>query len=146
MGMYRPLCGGIFVYEVIRLIVMLETAVLFALPANSPEGAVFPLLAYMAPNALFPMMGLLFWLRPDEYRPYVFLYTAGKIIGITANLGWLLFFAKNIVLDVIIRGDFIPRLFLGSSFIMIFLDGLCVLGGFLLSRGRSAERVDGELQ
>jgi hypothetical protein len=146
MGEYRPLRGGIFVYDVLRLIVMLETAVLFALPAGGLEEAAFPLLAYMAPNALFPMMALLFWLRPDEYRPYVFLYIAGKIVGIMANLGWLAFSIKNTGLDMIIGGDFRSRVFLGSAFITIFLDGLSVLGGFLLNRGRTkATRIEGGL-
>jgi hypothetical protein len=147
MRKYRPLRGGIFVYDVLRLIVMLETAILFALPANSSEGAVFPLLAYMAPNALFPMMALLFWLRPDEYRSYIFLYIAGKIVGIMANLGWLAFSIKNTTLDTMIHGDFSSRLFLGSTLVMVFLDGLSVLGGFLLDRGRTeAARIEGGLQ
>jgi hypothetical protein len=146
MGEYRPLRGGIFVYDVLRLIVMLETAVLFALPANSSEGAIFPLLVYMAPNALFPMMALLFWRRPDEYKPYVFLYVAGKIVGIMANLGWLAFSIRNTVLDMMFHGDFSSRVFLGSAFVMIFLDGLSVLGGFLLNRGRvKAARIEGGL-
>ena len=147
MGYYRPLRGGIFVYDVLRLIVMLETAVLFALPANSSEGAVFPLLAYMAPNALFPMMALLFWFRPDEYRPYLFLYISGKIVGIMANLGWLAFSIKNTTFDMMILGDFSSRLFLGSAFAMIFLDGFSVLGCFLLNRGRiGVARSEGGLQ
>jgi hypothetical protein len=147
MGEYRPLRGGIFVYDVLRLIVMLETAVLFALPVNSSEGAVFPLLAYMAPNALFPMMALLFWLKPDEYGSYIFLYIAGKIVGIMANLGWLVFSLENTTLDMMIHGDFSSRLFLGSAFVIIFLDGLSVLGGFLLNRIRArAPRIEGGLQ
>ncbi|MDR2053905.1 MAG: hypothetical protein LBP80_10880 [Treponema sp.] len=147
MGEYRPLRGGIFVYDVLRLIVMLETAVLFALPANSPEGAVFPLLAYMAPNALFPMMALLFWLRPGEYRSYIFLYIAGKIVGIMANLGWLAFSVRNTALDMMTQGDFSSRLFLGLAFAMIFLDGLSVLGCFLLKGGQTrAARIKGGLQ
>jgi hypothetical protein len=146
MGEYRPLRGGIFVYDVLRLIVMLETAILFALPAGGPEEAAFPLLAYMAPNALFPMMALLFWLRPEEYRPYIFLYIAGKIVGIMANLGWLVFSLENTGLDPMIRGDFRSRLFLGSGLVLIFLDGLSVLGGFLLNRGRTkAVRIEGGL-
>jgi hypothetical protein len=137
MGEYRPLRGGIFVYDVLRLIVMLETAVLFALPVGGSEEAAFPLLVYMAPNALFPMMALLFWLRPEEYRSYIFLYIAGKIVGIMANLGWLAFALKNTGLDMMIRGDFRSRVFLGSGLVMILLDGLSVLGGFLLNRGRT---------
>jgi hypothetical protein len=148
MGEYRPLRGGIFVYDVLRLIVMLETAVLFALPVDGSEGAAFPLLAYMAPNALFPMMALLFWLRPEEYRPYIFLYIAGKIVGIMANLGWLAFSVKNAALDVMIRGNFSSRLFLGLVLVMVFLDGLSLLGGFLLNRGQiravKAARIEEE--
>jgi hypothetical protein len=148
MGEYRPLCGGIFVYDVLRLIVMLETAVLFALPVNSPEEVVFPLLAYMAPNALFPMMTLLLWLRPDDYNPYIFLYIAGKIVGIMANLGWLAFSIKSTTLDMMIHGSFNSRLFLGLALVMVRLDGLSVLGGFLLNRGRTktvkAARIEEE--
>jgi hypothetical protein len=147
MGSYRPLRGGIFVYEMLRLIVMLETAILFVLPANGAEGTVFPLLMYIAPNALFPMMALLFWLRPDEYRSYIFLYIAGKIVGIMANLGGLMFSIKNTPLDMIIHGDFSSRLFLGSAFVIIFLDGFSVLGASLLNRAwKQAARIEGGLQ
>jgi hypothetical protein len=104
----------------------------------------------MAPNALFPMMALLFWLRPDEHRPYIFLYVAGKIVGIMANLGWLVFSLKNTMLDMAIYGDFSSRLFLGLAIVMVLLDGLSVLGGFLLNRGRTkavkSARIGGGLQ
>jgi hypothetical protein len=136
MGEYRPLRGGIFVYDMLRLIVMLETTVVFTLPADGPGGSFFPLPAYMAPNALFPMMALLLWLRPDEHGSYVFLYIAGKIVGIMANLGWLAFSFKNGALNAAVYGDFSSRIFLGWALAMAFFDGLSVLGGFLLNRGR----------
>ncbi|MDR1353462.1 MAG: hypothetical protein LBK05_09295 [Treponema sp.] len=144
MGEYRLLRGGIFVYDLLRLIVMLEAVVLFALPVDGSEGAVFPLLAYMAPNALFPVMALFLWFRPAEYRPYVFLYISGKIVGIMANLGWLAFSFANTALNLAAQGDFRSRLFLGSAFVMALLDGFSVLGGFLLNRGRAgAVRAEG---
>ncbi|MDR0452391.1 MAG: hypothetical protein LBH15_05060 [Treponema sp.] len=137
MGVYRFLRGGIFVYDLLRLIVMLEVVVLFALPADGSGGAAFPLLAYMAPNALFPMMAFFFWLRPEEHRPYIFLYLSGKIVGIMANLGWLAFSFWNTALNLTVQGDFRSRLFVGSVFAMVALDGFSVLGGFLLDRGRA---------
>jgi hypothetical protein len=145
MGEYRPLRGGIFVYDLFRLIVMIEVVVLFALPVDGSGGAFFPLLAYMAPNALFPLMALLFWLQPEEHRAYIFLYMAGKIVSITANLGWLAFSYGNLALNVMTGGDFRSFVILGSVFIMIFLDGLSVLGGFLLNRGQDYKRIEGGL-
>jgi hypothetical protein len=143
MGEYRLLRGGIFVYELLRLIVMLEVVVLFALPLDGSEGAVSPLLAYMAPNALFPVMALFFWLRPREHRPYIFLYISGKIVGIMANLGWLAFSYGNNALNTMAQGDFRSRLFLGSAFAMLLFDGFSVLGGFLLNRGHArAVRIE----
>jgi hypothetical protein len=136
MREYRPLRGGIFVYDVFRLILMLESVVVFALPADGTAGILFPLLGYVAPNALFPLMALLFWLRPNEYGSYVLLYIAGKIVGIAANLGWLAFSFRNGVLNRAVYGDFSARVFLGSVLVIVFLDGLSVLGGFLLNRSR----------
>jgi hypothetical protein len=146
MGEYRPLRWGIFVYDVLRLIVMLETALVFVVPANGPGGAFFPLSAYMAPNALFPIMALLLCLRPDEHGAYVLLYIAGKIVGVMANLGWLVFSFKNGALNTAVYGDFSSRIFLGWAFVMLLFDGLSVLGGFTLNRGRikAARIAEGE--
>jgi hypothetical protein len=81
-------------------------------------------------------MALLFWLRPNEYGSYVLLYIAGKIVGIAANLGWLAFSFRNGVLNRAVFGDFSARVFLGSALVIVLLDGLSTLGGFLLNRGR----------
>jgi hypothetical protein len=140
MGGYLPLRGGIFVYDLFRLIVMIEIAVLFPLPVEGTEGTFFPLLAYMASNALFPLMAFLFWLRPGEYKSYIFLYIAGKIIGITANIGWLVFSYGNIILAI--NGDSGSRLILGQALALGFLDGLSVLGGFLLHHNQNRNRIN----
>jgi hypothetical protein len=141
---YRPLRGVIFFYDLLRLIAMIELAVLFALPVDGSGETFFPLLVYMSPNALFPLMALLFWLRPGEHKPCLFLYIAGKIVGIAANLGWLVFSYRNIMYDLITRGDFRFRLVVGSALALGILDGLSVLGGFLLKGARTeARRIEG---
>jgi hypothetical protein len=86
MEPYRPLRGGLFVYECFRLLFL--TAVFAAL---RPGAAGFPWLVYAAPNALFTLMALFLWLNLSRYGTYLPLFLAGKIISLFSILGWAFF-------------------------------------------------------
>jgi len=58
------------------------------LGASSAGGASFPYLVYLSANALFPLMTLFLWLRLEEYRNYLPLYIAGKIITVVSFYAW----------------------------------------------------------
>ncbi|MDR3337944.1 MAG: hypothetical protein LBT16_12155 [Treponema sp.] len=144
MGVFRPLRGALCIYDLFRLILMIGVVVFFLRPANGDQGAVFPLLAYIAPNALFPLMAFFLWRRPEGYQPYLFLYIAGKIVAIMANLGWIVFSYREIILDFMVFDSQRPLFTSGSALVLIVLDGLSVLGAsWLKPRALRAARIEG---
>ena len=96
---------------------------------ESASGAFFPYLAYLSANALFPLMALFVWLRPEEYRNYLTLYMAGKIIAAVSFYAWGFFSSRefpgveNIVRSITLLG--------GSVFISL-ADILSVGGAWML--------------
>jgi hypothetical protein len=110
------------IYEFVRLFVLLWV-VGSAVPE---EGALFPWLVYWTANALFLFMALFMLLDISRYRPYIPLYTAGKVLSAFSALGWL-FFSRTRIILTIVEGD--PG-------ILVLLGGiLCLAGGDLLSAG-----------
>ena len=94
MDVYRPLRAGLFFYECLRLFLL----VVFIYAASMGDGLnprEFPFLVYLSANALFPMMALFLWLRPDEYRSYLNLYVAGKTIVLVTFYIWQVFTARE---------------------------------------------------
>jgi len=89
MNVYKPLRAGLFIYEIVRLFLLvvfmyLATVESGFLPAGSNSGGFFPCNVYLSSNALFPLMALFLWLKPEEYRGYLTLYMAGKAIAVVS--------------------------------------------------------------
>ncbi|MDR2403772.1 MAG: hypothetical protein LBD78_07045 [Spirochaetaceae bacterium] len=141
MKEYRPLRLALFIYDGIRLLLLIGfwAILLPFLGVDTAEsGGIFPLLVYTAPNALFPLMTLFLWLRFSAYNPYITLYIAGKIVIVASGLGWLFFVLPGIDRDQI--GRYISGLWV---LFLIITDTLSVMGCFLL-RNR-LNRKDGKL-
>jgi hypothetical protein len=94
------------------------------------NGAVFPYMVYMVPNALFPLMALFVWLDLERYEVYTSLYTAGKIIAVISFMAWLIFSSEILIF-------FVPEgraelVLLGASVIITIGDTLSIVGGSVL--------------
>ncbi|GHT77832.1 hypothetical protein FACS1894130_03420 [Spirochaetia bacterium] len=139
MHVYRPLRGAILIYDLLRLVFMIRVIVMFAYPQEAKEALAFPLLVYIAPNALFPLMVLFLLLKPEEYRPYILLYMAGKVLAVAANLGWVIFSSSGVLsaLGSFYDGSRTVQI-LEFTLLLIALDGLSVFGGHLLNQGHAA--------
>ena len=74
---------------------MLVVFLYIAPPEDSVTGAFFPYLVYLSANALFPLMALFIWLRPEEYCNYLALYMAGKIIVVVSFFAWEFFSSRD---------------------------------------------------
>jgi len=98
----RPLRLTLFVYDVARLAALLSvlSAVFPGLGGGADGGLALPLVAYSAPNALFPLMGLFLLLRPADYAPFTPLYAAGKAIFASGVVAWF-FFSFNALLGTL---------------------------------------------
>ena len=93
MGVYRLLGAGLFFYECLRLLLLVFFLHITPLQGgfftgNFLFGALFPYLVYLSSSALFPLMILFAWLRPGEYRNYLTLYMAGKVIAVVLFFVW----------------------------------------------------------
>ena len=128
MDVFRPLRAVLFLYEVFRLLLLV--VFLFIAPLEGFEsGAFFPYMVYLSANALFPLMTLFMWLRLEEYRNYIALYMAGKVIGVFAFYAWEFFSsrefpgAENMAKSLVLLG--------GSVFISL-ADILSVWGAWML--------------
>jgi hypothetical protein len=130
MEIYRPLRAALFLYECIRLVVLMGVFVL--LRPGDGTGA-FPWLVYAVPNALFPLMALFVWRRFSRYGAYVPLYVSGKCIALAAIFGFCLFSRRDVYTAVYLRN---PGVFiiLGSLLFLLFGDLFSAAGGLALAK------------
>ena len=137
MDVFRFLAAALFIYECLRLLLLV--VFLFIVPPleGGTIGAFFPYIVYISSNALFPLMALFVWLRPKEYRNYIPLYMAGKIIGVVSFYAWAIFSSRefpgmeNIAKSITL---------LGGSLLINLADILSVLGARTLkNKYRRAE-------
>jgi hypothetical protein len=131
MDVYRPLRALLFAYELIRLVIMIGLMAFFMPPPGEGGGILFPYQALAAPNALFPLITFFLCLRPDFYRPYIFLFAAGKVVLIAAAAGWL-YFSFSSIMSFPNDDQFI---ILGCLLFLTAADVLSILGGLALNRG-----------
>ena len=129
MDVYRPLRAALFFYEAFS--VLLLAVFLFIEPSlqSFVNGTIFPYLVYLSANALFPLMALFVWLRPEEYRSYLTLYAAGKIIAVVLFYLWEIFTVRQ----VLAAEDLVKNMILlGGSALLSFMDILSVWGAVTL--------------
>ncbi|MDR1948296.1 MAG: hypothetical protein LBQ38_02785 [Spirochaetaceae bacterium] len=133
MEVYRPLRLTLFIYDCIRLLLLIGFWVIL-LPFLGSEaaeaGRAFPILVYAAPNALFPLMALFLWLRFPDHEAYLSLYAAGKVIAVAAGLGWLFLAMPGV------EQDQLRRYVVGAWIIFLSIADTLSLAGCLLIRHR----------
>jgi hypothetical protein len=133
MEVYRPLRLIFFIFDLIRLIVMISLLSAFVPTGSGDGGRVFPYLFYAVPNGLFPLITLFLWLRLSYYKSYIALYMAGKILAVVAVFAWLVFSIPGITqaLSVNAQGTFTV---IGTALLLAIGDALTVLGGVILKK------------
>jgi hypothetical protein len=135
MDVFKPLRAVFFLYEMLRLLTLAVFFAVFSPMEGAVKGGIFPFLVYVTPNALFPLMTLFMWLRPADYRNYLPLYMAGKVIAAAAFYGWGIFALRSPALEYLGTADWVEMLVLfGGSFILNLFDIFSVLGSWVLSK------------
>ena len=126
-GVNRPLGAGLFVYECLRLLLL----IVFLLVASFEASVNGTYSVYMSSNALFPLMALFMWLRPEEYRNYSTLYIAGKIITLISFYIWEIISFREFV-----RGEDLAKnmILLGGGALLSLADMLSVWGAWMISK------------
>lgn len=99
MKLRQSLSFSVFVYEIVRLVILLVVAAsLQTISFLSPS-----LMAYMlAPQLLFAFMALFIWIDEPKYRPYLPLYVTGKIVTLWAGLLWVFSSFPSVVKAVVL--------------------------------------------
>jgi hypothetical protein len=135
MDVFRPLRAVFFFYEMLRLLILAVFFAFFSPLEGAVKGGIFPFLVYVTPNALFPLMTLFMWLRPVDYRNYLPLYTAGKVITVAAFYGWGFFALGSPALERLGMANLAEALVLsGGSFVLNLFDVFSILGSWVLAR------------
>jgi hypothetical protein len=135
MDVFKPLRAVFFVYEMFRLLILAVFFAVFSPLEGAVKGGIFPFLVYVTPNTLFLLMTLFMWLRPGDYRNYLPLYTAGKVIAAAAFYGWWVFALSSPAPEYSGTADWLEALVLfGGSFVLNLFDVASVLGSWALSR------------
>jgi hypothetical protein len=78
MSVYKPLRLALFFYELFRFIDALKETRVFAFINDLGQPDSLQMLAWVAPNMLFPLMTLFLFVDLAAYKPYIPLYIAGK--------------------------------------------------------------------
>jgi hypothetical protein len=133
MEPYRPLRLIFFIFDFIRLAVMIRLLMVFVPPAGSGESGVFPYVFYAVPNSLFPLISFFLLFRLNAYKPYIALYMAGKILAVVAVFAWLIFSLPHIR-DALVA---VPRdafTVIGTVLLLSAGDAFTVLGGAILKK------------
>ena len=141
MEVLKPLRAALFIYECLRILLLVVLLLITSMengassgidfPGESAIGAFFPYLMYMSANALFPLMALFVWLRPEEFRNYLTLYMAGKIIVVVSFYAWGLFSTRELGgVEHIVRSITL----LGGSIFICLADILSIAGAWALKR------------
>ena len=132
MGIYRSLAVALFFFECLRLLALVVFLLL-----TPPEGLAGVLSVYLSSNALFPLIALFVWLKPEENRNYLALYMAGKVIALVSFYAWLIFSARQFTgLGNTAWSAFI----LGGCFFLCLADILSIWGAWMIkNRFRPAE-------
>jgi hypothetical protein len=136
MEIYRPLRLILFIFDLIRLTVMISLFMAFV-PAGTGDGKIFPYLFYAVPNGLFPLITLFLWLKLKSYKPYIALYIAGKILAVVAVFTWIVFSIPSIDQALSVNAQ---RIFIimGTTLLLALGDALTVLGGVMLKKRLAA--------
>ncbi|MDR2069590.1 MAG: hypothetical protein LBP71_06950 [Spirochaetaceae bacterium] len=119
---------------------MISLLSFFGLSPEGGAGGVFPYLAYAVPQALFPLMTLFIWLRYPAYESYIFLYIAGKTIGIVSVFAWIVSSFQNILISIAANTGGTPVI-LGSALLLAATDALSIWGGAVLKKKLSRTRL-----
>ena len=99
MDAYRPLGAGLFFYECLRLLFLVVFLHIAAAGNSHAAESSFHMesmlsglfMVFVSANALFPIMALFLWLRPFEYRNFISLFLAGKLIALVSFYAWEIF-------------------------------------------------------
>jgi hypothetical protein len=133
MGTYRLLRLVFFIYDFFRLVIMTSLLVMFSQLTSPDEGGLFPYVFYAVPNGLFPLMSFFLCVNFRDYKPYIALYMAGKVLAVVSVMAWFVFSFPRIALSFS-AGSRTTFVVAGIALCLSVGDVFSVLSGALLRK------------
>ena len=122
-----------FIYDFVRLIVMIGLLVTFVQSVSSHDGDVFPYVFYAVPNGLFPLMSFFLCVNPGAYKPFLALYMAGKFLAVVSVFAWFVFSLSRIS-ALFLEDRRLVFVVAGTALLLSIGDALSVLGGAVVQK------------
>jgi len=124
-----------FSYDLLRLVFLAVSFSFFSVVQAMAKESVFPYMAYLSSNALFPLMCFFFFFNPDENRNFFPLYMAGKSIAVVLFYMWAVF-SLPFGTGLINRDNYTESIILlGGVFFISLGDILSIFGIWVLNKG-----------
>jgi hypothetical protein len=133
MGTYRPLRLVFFIYDFFRLVIMTSLLVMFSQLTSPNESGLFPYVFYAVPNGLFPLMSFFLCVNFRDYKPYIALYMAGKILAVVSVVAWFVFSLPRIALSFSAGSRSIFAV-AGTVLLLAVGDAFSVFGGAIVKK------------
>ena len=124
----------LFFFDLVRLLLLAVSFMLFTAIRIEGTADIFPYLVYLSANALFPLISLFLLIKPLEYINYLPLYIAGKTLSVILFYIWaavfLPFEAGFLSSEYYARGI----LLLGCVFFVSLEDALSIIGSLIINK------------
>ncbi|MCL1812473.1 MAG: hypothetical protein FWG29_02995 [Treponema sp.] len=87
----------VFIYDCSRLLFLVALSGVFLRPGPDLKSINFPLMMFVSPNALFPLISFFLLIRFDIFKAYIPLYITGKALCLVCLTVWLFFGLRQIL-------------------------------------------------
>ena len=94
---FRMVPAVIFIYDCSRLLFLVMVSGFFLRPEPDLKTINFPLMMFVSPNALFPLISFFLLIRFDVSKAYIPLYITGKALCLVCLTVWLFFGLRHIL-------------------------------------------------
>ena len=86
----------VFVFDCSRLLFLVALSGVFLRPGPDFKSINLPLMMFVSPNALFPLISFFLLIRFDISKAYIPLYITGKALCLVCLVAWLFFTLRQI--------------------------------------------------
>ena len=93
---FRLVPAVVFIYDSSRLLFLIALSVIFLNPEFEFKIINLPMMMFMAPNALFPLMAFFLFVHFQESRVFIPLYIIGKALCLLCVIIWMFFTLRQI--------------------------------------------------
>ena len=144
MDIRKPIRVFLFVFDLLRFILLAVSFMLMSRIRTEGSSEVFPYMAYLSANALFPLITMFLLFKAQEYSNYLPLYIAGKTISVVLFYIWVVVILP-FEAGMVRRENYSEAmLLLGSVFLVSLEDALSIIGSLVLVKKTRNVRAESQ--